>query len=401
MPAPLEGLRVLEVGQWIAGPLCAALLGDLGADVIKVEKRLGDDQRATPPHRGGMGATFATVNRNKRSIVLDYTQQEDAGVLAGLACQADVLVENLRPGTLARHGLDWASLSPRHQGLVYCSVSGFGQDGPLAAQGAFDIIAQALSGVMSQNGPVGSGAFRLPVPLADVSAALFATIGVLAALQSRQSSGRGQQVDVSLLESAMAFGVLETAGYLATGEEPAKLGAFARNAAPYQVFGVLDGEIVVAAAGQLLWEALCTVLERPDLRADARFATPGARLANNAALEAQLQRVFRTRTAQDWLPRLRAAAIPAAQVLTPAQALQQDQIRVRGSVLPIAGGEEVGAPAMLRTPVRLSATPLVAPHRAPLLDEHGPAIAAALRQGRWPSAETDAVPASPNQEETP
>lgn len=385
MRAALEGLRVLELGQWIAAPSCSAILSDLGADVIKSEKPSGDDQRGTPPHRGALGATFATVNRNKRSVALDFRRAEDCEALVALASQADVVIENYRPGTLAPYGLDYAALSPRNPKLVYCSISGFGQSGPLARAGAFDIVAQAMSGLMALNGPTDTRAYRLPMPISDVAAGLYAAIGILAALQSRSATGVGQQVDVTLLESALSFGFMEASSCLMTGEEPPKLGAFARNAAPYQVFAAQDRSFVVAAAGQELWGALCRCIGRTDLMADARFGTPALRLQHNDVLERELAATLATRKADEWLALLAAASIPSAPILSIAEVLEHEQVAAQQAVVPVQGTETAGAQRILANPVRLAGTPLRAPSRAPLLDEHRDAVLQAAREQRWPT----------------
>jgi len=385
MRAALEGIRVLELGQWIAAPSCSAILSDLGADVIKSEKLSGDDQRGTPPHRGALGATFATVNRNKRSIALDFRRAEDCEALVALASQADVVIENYRPGTLAPYGLDYTTLSRLNPTLIYCSISGFGQTGPLARTGAFDIVAQAMSGLMALNGPTETKAWRLPMPIADVAAGLYAAIGILAALQGRAVTGVGQQVDVTLLESALSFGFMEASSCLMTGEEPHKLGAFARNAAPYQVFAAQDRTFVVAAAGQELWTSLCRCIGRTELLEDERFSTPALRLQHNGALEHELAHTLATRKADDWLALLAAASIPSAPILSIAEVLEHEQLAAQQAVVPVRDTEVSGAQRILANPVHLSGTPLRMPSRAPLLDEHRDAVLQAVRERRWPT----------------
>lgn len=383
MHGPLAGIRVLEIGQWIAGPLCAAMLGDLGAEVIKVERPLGDEQRGTPPHRGGLGSIFNAVNRGKRSIVLDLARDEDRAVAVKLASHADVVVENLRPGALATFGLDYASVRTLNEAVVYCSVSGFGQSGPLAREGGFDIVAQAMSGLMSLNGPTDLPAHRLPIPIADVAASMYATIAVLAALRDRDATGVGQQVDVSLLESAMSFLLLESATYLGGGGPPPRLGQFARNAAPYQVFTASDGPLVVAAAGQALWTKLCGVLQRPDLLEDERYATPAQRLAHNGPLADELQRCFGGAPVSTWVERLRAVGIPTAPVLSVVDALEQPQFAARQTLVECSDPQ--GEPLRMVGPVvRLRGQATTPRTRAPLLDEDRTEILDALHTLGWP-----------------
>ncbi|MGE3863853.1 MAG: CaiB/BaiF CoA transferase family protein [Burkholderiaceae bacterium] len=380
----MEGIKVVELGQWIAAPLCAAILGDLGADVIKVERPGGDNQRFTPPFSGGEGHVFMAVNRSKRGVIFDLSDESDRALCRELLLSADVVIENFRPGMMARYGLEHASLAERNPRLIYCSISGFGQDGPMRDAGGFDIVAQAMSGLMSLCGPADGPPHRLPVPIADIGAGLHAAIGILAALQARQSTGRGQFVEITLLESALSFALLEVAGYLGAGIDPPRLGQGARNASPYQVFETGDRAIVIAAAGQGLWERLCRVLDCVDLIDDSRFATNEARLSNNAELVEVLQARLKERPAAVWLPALSAAGIPAAPVSTVPEALKLDPFTARNGLTTIrhtAAGEQ----QLLSAPLHLSATPATVRLPAPVLGEHEAAVKSAIRAGHWPT----------------
>ncbi|HKO08951.1 MAG TPA: CoA transferase, partial [Alphaproteobacteria bacterium] len=285
MPGALEGLRVLDLTQHLSGPYCAMVLADQGADVIKIEKPgKGDDAREMPPFVGGEGAPFMLWNRNKRSVVLDLKTAEGVATLDKLAAGADVLIENFRPGTTDRIGIGYARLAALNPRLIYCSISGFGQSGPYRSRGGFDLMIQAMSGLMSVNGDPDGPPMRLPIAISDVAGGMFGAVGILAALAARERSGRGQQVDVSLYESAVAFGVYEAAYYFATGKNPPRLGQAHRGSSPYQVFRTSDGWITVGGGTQEFWLRLCRLFGCEELARDPRFADNAARVANNAAL---------------------------------------------------------------------------------------------------------------------
>ncbi|WP_149536357.1 CaiB/BaiF CoA transferase family protein [Siccirubricoccus phaeus] len=373
-PGALAGLTVVDLTSHLAGPYCTMLLGDMGADVIKVERPgSGDEARAMPPQVNGMGAPFALWNRNKRSIALDPKLPEDAEVLRRLVARADILVENMRPGALARMGLDWPRASALNERLILCSVSGFGQTGPLASQGGFDLMTQAMAGLMALNGPAAGEPHRLPIAISDVAGGMFACIGVLGALQARERTGLGQFVEASLFESAMAFSLYEAAQVLGTGQRPQRLGQAHRGTAPYQVFRTADGYITVGAGQNGFFRKLCALLGLPGLAEEPRFATVAARVAANGALIAALSPAFAARDNDSWLAALAEAGIPAAPVLHYDEALAHPQAVARGLVAEVPGMTQ-GLSHVLAPAVKLAATPSAVRRPAPALDEHGAEI---------------------------
>lgn len=374
MPGALDGLVAVDLTSHLSGPYCTMLLGDMGADVIKVERpEKGDDARVMGPVVDGMGAPFALWNRNKRSIALDPKLPEDARVLRRLVERADVLVENMRPGALARMGLDWASISAANPRLIQASISGFGQTGPWADHGGFDLMTQAMSGLMAGNGPVDGDPYRLPIAISDVAGGMFACIGILGALQARERTGRGQQVEASLFESAMAFGVYEAALVLGTGRVPERLGQAHRGNAPYQAFRTADGWITIGAGQDHFFRRFCGLLELPEVPADPRFAGMQARVANNDALVAILGEKVALRDSAHWLAVLMQAGIPAEPVLRYDEALAHPQAVARGMVAEVPGASQ-GLKRTLAPAVRLSETPSAVRRPAPGLDEQGEEI---------------------------
>lgn len=377
MTGALEGLRVLDMGQWIAAPYCTAMLADFGAEVIKIEKPGGgDDQRHSSPFVDGQSAFFNLFNRNKHSVTIDLSTPGGRAQCRDLIRGADVLVENYRPGVMARLGLDYATLHAEFPRLVYCSISGFGQSGPLRGEGGFDLVIQAMSGLAAQCGPTEGTAHRLPIPIVDVSTALFATIGVLTALAARQKTGTGQLVDVALLDSALAMAPLEVADYLATGRNPERMGQASRNAAPYQIFRTQDGAIALGAASQPLWEKTCDLLDRAALKTDPRFADNTARLANRAVLAELVEQALAQHPAQYWLERLRDAGIPAGPVLSYEEILHHPQVAARELVRRPETSAAATAPT-LSSPIRLSSTPARFVSGAPALGAHNTLLDAA------------------------
>ncbi|HEU5393673.1 MAG TPA: CoA transferase, partial [Candidatus Methylomirabilis sp.] len=273
MPQPLEGMVVLDATQIMAGPFCTLLLADMGADVIKVERPDGGDdtRRMGPPFITGESAAFLAMNRNKRSLALDLKKEEGRDLFRRLARRADVLVENFRPGTMEKLGLGYEALREIHSGIIYCSVSGFGRTGPYRLRGGFDLVAQGMSGLISCTGHPGGPPTKVGVPISDLNAGMYAAYGILCAYVHRLRTGRGQLVDTSLLEGAIAYTFWESAIFFATGENPEPMGSAHRLNAPYQVFRTKDGSLSVGAATQGTWEALCRAIGRPDLAADSRF----------------------------------------------------------------------------------------------------------------------------------
>jgi crotonobetainyl-CoA:carnitine CoA-transferase CaiB-like acyl-CoA transferase len=370
MPGALDGLRVIDLSSHLSGPYCAMLLGDLGADVIKIERPgVGDDARKMPPFVAGEGAPFMLWNRNKRSVALDLKDKDGREAFLDLVKGADILLENYRPGTLDRQGLGWETLRDLNPRLVYCAISGFGQTGPLRDKGGFDLMTQAMSGLMAVCGPEDGPPHRLPIAISDVAAGMFAAIGILAALEARRKTGRGQMVETSLLESAMSFGVYEAANYFATGERPARLGQAHRGTSPYQVFRTGDGWLTVGGGSQALWEKLCDVVELPALKGDARFVTNADRVANNDVLVGILQEALTRRPTAHWQAALDAAGIPAGPVLHHDEVFAHPQVRARGMVVEV-DHPTAGRTKTLGSPLKFSETPASIRRPAPLLGEH-------------------------------
>ncbi|MBL8672414.1 MAG: CoA transferase [Alphaproteobacteria bacterium] len=378
MPSALAGLRVIDFTSHLSGPFCAQILADQGAEVIKVERKgVGDDARKMPPHVNGEGGVFMQLNRNKRSFAVDLKSPKEVANVLKLLDGADVLVENFRPGTMERLGLGWKQLSARNPRLIYCSISGFGQTGPYSDRGGFDLMAQAMSGLMSVCGPADGPPHRLPVPITDLCGGMFAAIGVLTALAARERTGRGQLVDTSLYEAGLAFAVYEAAGYFHSGQPPKRLGQAHRGSAPYQVFETKDGWVTCGAATQAMWERLCDILSAPQLKADPRFVEVPLRVVNHVALADALAPYFRQRKTAEWEKALLDEGIPVGPVRTYDQVLENEHTLARKMVLPIEH-PKAGKSRILGIPIKLSATPGAIRRPAPVLGEHTDEILAEL-----------------------
>jgi crotonobetainyl-CoA:carnitine CoA-transferase CaiB-like acyl-CoA transferase len=365
---PLEGTRVLDLTQYVAGPYCTQVLADLGATVLKIERPgTGDVYRKQGPvFAGGESASFLTLNRGKRSLELDLAG--DADRIHELLAEADVLVENMRPGALAKFGLDYDSLAGRYPQLVYCSISAFGQEGPLAGDGGYDLTIQAVSGLMAMTGHPGQPPAKIPVAALDFGSALYGVIGIQAALAARERTGRGQWVCTSLYETALAWLSMHVVTFLLGGEEPGPLGSRSPFFAPYEAYRTADGYLVlVGTGGQDAWGALCRVLGLERLPADPRFATNADRVANAEALRLELEAVLTTDTTEAWRAALGAAGVvcapvqPLSQVLEAGQTAELELIRTLEH--PAAGT----VPAV-RLPVTLSDSETTATSPPPGLD---------------------------------
>lgn len=358
----LAGLKVIDCTHVIAGAYCSMLLADLGADVVKVEPLGGEGGRA--------GATsafraFDAANRNKRSVAVDVRTPQGADVIRALARSADVFVENFRPGAYERLGLGYEALRAQNPRLIYCSISGFGHSGPYRDRGGFDLVAQAMSGIMSFTGEIGGARpVAAGVPISDVSAGCFGALGVLAALNHRSATGLGQKVEASLLESALSFALWETSLFFATGEVAVPRGTRHRLAAPYEALKTADGYIAVGVTNQRLWARFCRALDDADLEAEPRFATPADRVAHRDALQARLEAILAGRPTAEWLERLLAQGVPCGPVNTIAEAVADPQIAARG-LLAEADGRR-----FLRAPVLLSETPVAVRAGAAQVGEH-------------------------------
>lgn len=372
MTLALENLVVIDLTQVMAGPSCCQLLGDLGADVIKVEPTgTGDATRSSMGHPmpHGESSAFLAVNRNKRSITIDLKQEEGREAFYRLVRGADVIVENFRPGVTTRLGVDYPALSEINERLIYASISGFGQTGPYAGRPGYDLIAQAMAGVMSVTGTPGGEPAKCGIPIADLSAGLYCAVGILTAVIARQQTGRGQYIDTSLYESALALSIWETAELWSTGHVPEPLGSAHRMSAPYQALRTRDGHVTVGANNPRLWERLCRVLDREDLMTDPRFGTNPDRMANKKELVAELEAALKERPTAEWVDRLLDAGVPAGPLHDYRQVCEDPHTRAREMVITMqhpAEGEIRG----LGIPVKLSDTPGQVRRPAPLLGEH-------------------------------
>jgi crotonobetainyl-CoA:carnitine CoA-transferase CaiB-like acyl-CoA transferase len=387
-PLPLSHLKVLDVSQVMAGPFCCMLLGDMGADVIKVEPPgTGDQTRRSMGFRlkGSDSGGFLALNRNKRSIEIDLKSEAGLEAFYQLVATADVVIENNRPGVAARLKIDYPVLKKINPRLVYASISGFGQTGPWASRPGFDLIAQAMTGIMSVTGHPHGAPAKSSVPVGDLGAGLFAAYAVLSAIAGRERSGEGQYVDVSLFESALSLSIWEVAEYWGTGEVPSPIGSANRMSAPYQAFRAADRHFVFGAANQKLWTALCGVLERPDLLADERFSTNTDRMRNREALVAEIEPTLAMRPADAWIDALLAAGVPAAPILTYAEALVSEQAQARNMVMEMAHPVE-GNIRQLGFPVKMHGTPQQLRRPPPLLGEH---TAEVMREAGLPEAAVD------------
>src|SRR5687767_5885726 len=329
----LEGIRVLDVRQVMAGPFCAMQLCDMGADVIKVEPPGGDSTRRMAGASGTESAGFNALNRGKRGIVLDLTTPRGQDVMRRLVATTDILVENYRPGVMRRFGLDYATLAPDRPALIYASISGYGQTGPDAAKGGFDLIAQGVSGLMSVTGEPGRPPVKVGVPLTDLGAALFALAAILAALHYRDRTGLGQHIDTSLVEAGIALSVWEAAQYFTGGGVPGPLGSAHRMLAPYQAIRCADGYITLAGGTDRLFERLCTVLGHPAWAADPEYANDTLRVRNRASLVARIEAITAEQPREYWLAQFDSAGIPCGPINDYAEAFSNPQIQARGMVV--------------------------------------------------------------------
>ncbi|MCW6533376.1 CaiB/BaiF CoA transferase family protein [Sphingomonas lycopersici] len=373
---PLAGLRVLDISQVMAGPFCCMLLGDMGADVIKIEPpRTGDSTRHSMGFRlkGEDSPGFLALNRNKRSITLDLKTDADREVLYALVKTADIVVENARPGVAKRLGVDYDTLAAINPRLVYASISGFGQTGPWAQRPGFDLIAQAMSGILSSNGFPGMEPAKNSIAVADLGAGLFSVYAILSAIIGREASGVGQYIDASLLEAALGLSIWETTELWGTGKPPTPIGSANRMSAPYQAMKASDGWFVIGAANQGLWIIFLDVIGRPELQRDPRYATNANRVVNREQLIADLAPTFLTRTRQEWIDALLGAGVPAAPILDYGEAVTSEQAIAREMVMTVKHPVE-GEFKALGFPVKMRGTPQAVRLPPPLLDEHGDEI---------------------------
>jgi crotonobetainyl-CoA:carnitine CoA-transferase CaiB-like acyl-CoA transferase len=368
-PRALEGVRVLDVTQFMAGPFCSTILADLGADVIKIEPPSGDSTRQMVGATGSDSPSFNAVNRGKRSLVVNLKMADGQALFRRLARSSDILIENYRPGVMRTFGLDYNAVAAINPRLIYASISGYGQTGPNRAKGGFDLIAQGVSGIMSVTGEPGRPPSKAGIPLTDLGAALFAVTGILAALHHRTTTGSGQYIDTSLVEAGIALSVWEATEYFAGPGVPAPLGSAHRMNAPYQAFRCADGYVTIGANNDRLFQRLCGVLGHPEWSREPDFANNGSRVRNRTKLAALIEGIMSQQPSHHWLSILDAADIPCGPINNYAQVFADPQVAAREMVIEI-DHPVLGRLKTLGSPIKMSATPTDASRRAPLLGEH-------------------------------
>ena len=366
----LDGMRVLDCTQIMAGPFCTLLLADMGADVIKIERpEGGDDIRHTGPFIDGWSAPFLGVNRNKRSVALDLRSEAGREVFKKLLGGADVMVQNFRPGTLQRMGLAYSDLKPLRPELIYCSISGFGNTGPYSHRSGFDLVAQGMSGLMSFTGMPDGPPVKVGVPITDLNAGMYSAYGILTAYIHRLKTGQGQEVDASLIESGIAYTFWESASYFNTGQVPGPLGSAHRLSAPYQALRTADGYMNLGAANQRTWEAFCRAVGLEELLTDERFTTNTDRKARETELASLLEGTLVTQSTSYWVDLLEEAGVPAGPIYDLDQMYNDPHVRARNMVVELED-PHLGTIKHIGVPVKLSETPGSIRHRAPDLGEH-------------------------------
>ncbi len=378
---PLAGLRVLDLTRVLAGPTCTQMLGDLGAEVIKIERNgAGDDTRGfAPPFwpETKESAYFLGVNRNKKSVTLDIATKDGQAVVLRLLEHCDILVENFKVGALAKYGLGYAQLKAKFPRLIYCSITGFGQTGPYAPRPGYDALIQAMGGVMSLTGEPGGSPQKVGVPVADLFAGLYGCIGILAAVNHRHATGEGQQVDIGMLDTHVAWLANQGMNYLATGENPPRLGNQHPNIAPYQEFPTKDGYIILAVGNDPTFERFCKAFGQEHLLADPRFATNPKRVENRQLVTETLTPVMRSRTTAEWIDLLEEQKIGCGPINTLKEVFADPHVVAREMVVPMrhASGADI---TVIANPVKLSATPPTYRSAPPVLGEHSEEVLSGL-----------------------
>lgn len=368
-PGALSGVIVLDLSRILAGPTATQLLGDLGATVIKIEnpKTGGDDTRTWgPPYvvtkdgASDLSAYFVAANRNKHSVSADLSTAEGQALVKSLAAEADIVVENYKPGGLAKYGLDYPALSEINPGLVYCSISGFGQTGPNRDRPGYDLMAQGFGGMMSLTGDPDGPPMKVGVGIADVMCGMYAAVGILAALRHSEATGEGQHIDLALVDSQMAWLINEGTNYLVSGQSPVRRGNGHPNIVPYCVFACTDGHIILAVGNDSQFRDFCAAIGRDDLGQDARFATNPLRITHREAIEAAISETFATMTRDEILVLLQKAGVPCGPINGVAEALNSDQAVARNAVVEIPEqSTAAGVVKLLGNPLKLSKTPVV------------------------------------------
>ncbi len=380
MSGPLDGIRVFDLTRILAGPTCTQILGDLGADVIKVEQPgKGDDTRNFAPpfirdDKGaetGESAYFCSSNRNKRSITLDLANPEGQALAKKLIAKSDVLIENFKKGGLAKYGLGWEQLKKEFPRLVYCSITGFGQTGPYSSRPGYDVLIQAMGGFMSVTGEPDGPPQKAGIPIADIMAGMYAAVAVNAALRHREVTGEGQYIDIGMLDTQAAMLSIMALNYLATGESPPRLGNAHPNIVPYQGFATADGNIVIAAANDGQYKRLCDFAGVPELAADARFKTNDQRVRNRGQLIPRLSEIIAAKPSKHWLEGLEKAGVSCGPINTIKQLFDDPHVKARGMELTMPHPATGKAPVKLvASPIRMSATNPDYRHAPPLLGQH-------------------------------
>lgn len=381
---PLEGLRVLDTTQYLSGPYCSQLLGDLGADVIKIEQPDKGDiyRRQGPIFLNGESITFLALNRNKRSVTLDLKNPEDLELMRRLVAEVDVFLENLTPGVMARLGLGYEDLRAINPGIIYCSISGYGQTGPKRKKGGYDLMLQGEGGIMSVTGEQGQAPVKVGVSLLDYGTAMYAAIGILAAYIHRQKTGEGQHVDTSLLDCAVSWQTTVAAAYWASGEVPGPMGSRSPLFAPYQALPAKDRWItVIGTGGKDSWGQLCRVMGLDDLIEDPRFDTNAKRVANLPELEKILGARLSEKTADEWIALMEEAGLPCGPINTVDRVLEEEQVRARELVIDVEH-PKAGKYHAIGFPIKFSKTPAKVRHAPPALGENNDEVLKPLRDKR-------------------
>ncbi len=370
MKYPLDGITIIDLSHALAGPFCTTMLADYGAQVIKVEPPGGDIARGWGSQiAGGETAYFVSLHRNKRGIVLDLKSAQGKELFFKLVEKADVVIENYRVGALTRLGLDYAQACKRNPGIIYCSISGFGQDGPYRDRAALDLILQAESGLISVTGEPGTTGTRAGVSIADLTAGMYSAYSIMLALRVKEKTGAGQQIDVSMLEGQMALLGTSIANYFADGVVPQPLGTAYAVVVPYQTFHTKTQDIAIAVAGEKIWQTFCPTIGAPQLRNDPRYKTTNDRMRNRDTLIPQLQKILLTRTYKEWEELMLANEIPLGAINNIAQVMEHPQVKARGAMHEVQH-RTAGTVHVVGSPVRLSKTPARKPTPSPTLGEH-------------------------------
>ncbi len=371
MSGALDGIRVLDLSRVLAGPYCTMMLGDLGAEIIKIEQPgVGDDTRRWgPPWAGGESAYYLCANRNKKSVTLNLKDERARDILRGLARQCDIVVENFKVGSLDRMGIGYDALSAENPGMIWCSITGYGQDGPYAERAGYDFVAQGEGGIMSVTGEVEGQPMKVGIAVVDITTALYASNAILAALHARDISGRGQRIDAALLSSAVAWLANVGSSYLVSGDEPKRYGNAHATIVPYQTFKGRDQWFIVGVGNDRQFSALCHLMGHPEIAGDERFATNPRRVANRDVLIPLLQDIFETEDAGVWLAGMTEAGIPCGPINTVGQALEHPQIQHRGMLVEVPH-PTAGSVKVVGGPVIMSETPTEVRRHPPLLGEH-------------------------------